>query len=97
MKNEIVVELEPEHAEALARALRAENVEVDGPDQIDSLDGITIAAIIIVVTPVVATAVVRIIKAIKGSRGVIRAGDKVIDLQNFTDEEINALIGPQKK
>jgi hypothetical protein len=88
-----MIELEPDKAEELAKTLRENQVEIEGPDEVDNLDGLVVASIIVTITPVVRDLVVGIIKALKGSSGTIQTPDKTVTLKNASVEEIRAILG----
>jgi hypothetical protein len=97
MEKQVLIELEPDKAEELAKTLRKNHIEVEGPDEVDNLDGIAIASLVITVTPVVKDLVVAIIKALQGSSATIETPEKTVSLKSATVEEIQAILGGDGK
>jgi len=89
---EIMIELDAERASEFAAALRDKHVDIEGPDRIDSLDGVALAAFIVTVTPVVAPFIIQLVQALKGSKGRIRHGNSTLDLENFSAEQLSAIL-----
>ncbi|MEO0912928.1 MAG: hypothetical protein AAFY59_08055 [Pseudomonadota bacterium] len=93
MADQVMIEMDPGEADALAAKLAEGGVVFEGPDEGDNLDGITIAAIVVTVTPVVSKFLVDVIKSLKGSRAVVQTPERTVHLENATVEEIKALLG----
>lgn len=96
-QREVMIELDAERASEFAAALRAQKVDIEGPDRIDSLTGIELAAIIVYVTPVVAPFVIKLVQELKDRRAKIRIGDKVLYMENATKEQLIAFLSVLEK
>jgi hypothetical protein len=88
----VMIELDEERTSEFATALRDKHIKVEGPDQIDSLDGIALAAFIVTITPVVMPFIIQLVQALKGTKGRIVRGKEILDLENFSAEQLASIL-----
>lgn len=97
MGDEVLIEMDPAEAPEVVAALRENGINVDDPDEVQSLDGTTLASFIVTVTPVVAPYIVKVIQAMRGKTGKIRRGNMILELDNYSREDLEAIFAAEVK